>query len=105
MAMVMLLLITTAEGFLLVRYENVGAVGDHGGVGSDHVGQVTGEGSREVVGLERLCREGRAGQKVRFDFKYCFGFYFEYCLAFAEFDKVKIILKQMQKLYPAASFS
>ena len=38
MAMVMLLLITTAEGFLLVRYENVGAVGDHGGVGSDHVG-------------------------------------------------------------------
>ena len=38
----------------------MGPLGDHAGV------QVTGEGNREVVGLEKLCREGKAGEKVRF---------------------------------------
>ena len=61
-----------AEGFSLIRYvdENVDTVGDHAGGESDHVGQVIGEGNREVVGLERLCREGRAGEKVRLDSKF-----------------------------------
>ena len=41
----------------------MGPLGDHArGV----VVQVTGEGNREVVGLEKLCREGKAGEKVRF---------------------------------------
>ena len=58
-----------AEGFSLIKYvdESVDAVGDHSGGEGDHVVQVTGEGNREVVGLERLCREGQAGEKVRLD--------------------------------------
>ena len=62
----------------MIRYvdENVDAVGDHSGGESDHVGQVTGEGNREVVGLERLCREGQAGEKVRLDSKSIFGIIF-----------------------------
>ena len=67
-----------AEGFSLIKYvdENVDAVGDHSGGESDHVVQVTGEGNREVVGLERLCREGQAGEKVRLDSKSIFGILF-----------------------------
>ena len=42
-------------------------LGDHAG-GLSVVVQVTGEGNREVVGLEKLCREGKAGEKVRFIF-------------------------------------
>ena len=44
---------------------DVDVVGDHR-VGRILIhDQVTGEGSQEVVGLERLCREGgRAGEKV-----------------------------------------
>ena len=43
----------------------MGPLGDHAG-GRSVVVQVTGEGNREVVGLEKLCREGKAGEKVRF---------------------------------------
>ena len=43
----------------------VDVVGDHGGGRILVDDQVTGEGSQQVVGLERLCREGRrAGGKV-----------------------------------------
>ena len=31
--------------------------------------QVTGEGSSQVLGLEKLCREGAGGQKVRLSCK------------------------------------
>ena len=67
-----------AEGFSLIRYvdENADGVGDQGGGESDHVGQVTGEGNRDVVGLERLCREGRAGEKVILDSKLISGISF-----------------------------
>ena len=45
----------------------MGPLGDHAG-GRSVVVQVTGEGNREVVGLEKLCREGKAGEKVRIVF-------------------------------------
>ena len=63
--MMIVLAMVTLFGKRLIAMGNDDVVGDHAG-GRSVVVQVTGEGNREVVGLEKLCREGKAGEKVRF---------------------------------------